>query len=88
MGLLSEPPARVETGVHHNAAMLLRQRGITVTQVVRVNPDSILYLGSRKRPMTAWLTYDGARLDVRPQSGFPAFPLVGLIPEPLLSRET
>lgn len=76
-----------EPAAHHNARMLLRQHGLTVTGIVRVEPDAILYLGVTRCPMTAWLHWTGARLDVTYEPGFPAWPTPGLEPSHILSRE-
>lgn len=74
-----------EDGVKRNAADLLRKRGISVKKVLWVFPDSIFYVGSKDRQMTAWLSYDGTRLDVTFEPGMPAWPTPGLVKQPLLS---
>lgn len=76
-----------ESPVNRNARTLLRQRGIPVKQVVRVNSDSILYVTPAGAPMTAWLHYTGTRLDLNYEPGFPAEP-AGWVPTPaVLDRD-
>ena len=78
MGRLSEPPQSAapdhEPGVHINALNLLRQRGVAVDRVIRVNTDSVLYISANGRPMTAWLAYREGRLDLGYEGGFQAVP--------------
>lgn len=62
------------TPVRRNARRMLRGEGVTVTEVVHVNPDSVLFLGCQGRPMTGWMSYAGGRLAVVCESGFVAEP--------------
>lgn len=70
--------AAVETfdGVKVNARNLLKQRGADISVVHRVDPDAILYFDRRSHARTAWLRYDGARLLIAFEAGWPAEPSV------------
>lgn len=78
--------AVVEPPVHADARSVLTSQNITVEEIVRVNPDSILYLGTSRRPFTAWLwRSDGGGLQVAYESGFAAVPTEGLVPRHTLN---
>lgn len=67
--------------LHQDAHNLLRQHGFGVTKIIRVNPESILYLSATGRPMTAWVRAEGKKLTVRHEPGFCAWPRHGLLSE-------
>lgn len=75
------PAAPTVPSAHVHALHLLRSKGLRVKEVVRVDPDSILYLDARDQPMTAWVQSDetGTKVEVRYEPGFPAEPTNGLI---------
>ena len=79
--------ASCEPAAHRHAAGLLRQHGLQVYDVVRVEADCILYLAGPRHPMTAWLSLAGARWQIASEPGFPAWPDPGLICEPTYEAE-
>lgn len=80
--------APVESPCHADARKLLTDHNITVDGIVRVNPDSILYLGTAKRPFIAWLWRTADRkLEIAYEPGFPAEATPGLVPRHILQPE-
>lgn len=74
--------------VNTDAAELLHKRGVIVTDIIRVDPDAILYRGSRGRAMTAWLGRDDCdQVTLAYEPGFPAYPSEGIVPCRSLARE-
>lgn len=57
-----------------NALLILHSQHIPAKNVVRVYPDSVLYLGADGAPCTAWLRRDPANftLSIHVEAGFPA----------------
>lgn len=65
MGTVTQPDC------HQDAADLLRRNGQTVTRVVAVDVDSVLYIDRYEKPRTAWLRRLGTGgLVVRSEPGF------------------
>lgn len=61
--------------VEQCAREALQSRGLTVTRILWVGSEAILFLGPQKRPMTAWVSRIGSQIrDVITESGFPAEP--------------
>jgi len=61
-----------------DATALLHACDRIVHRVIRCTPDSILYLGIKDRPMTAWLQREpDDSLVVYVEPGFPATPMTG-----------
>lgn len=58
--------------VESNAAEILRTHDLPCKQVIRVDTDSILFISGAGRAMTAWLTWDGAKIRLFVESGFKA----------------
>ena len=70
MGGVAEP------AVHQHAAALIRSRGIRVEEILHVDRDSVLFYGSRRRLLTAWIVVNpaGRVLAVACETGYPAEP--------------
>lgn len=70
-----------ESEVTRDAERLLDEHGLQFKEVVRVNPDSILYLSKAGSPMTAWVkvtptqTNTGTAISVSAEPGFPCEPV-------------
>ena len=81
MGRLAPPvakpvPPASDIAVHRHAAGLLCGRGIAVEEILHVSRDSVLFFGSRRRLLTAWIVVDpgGRVLAIACETGYPAEP--------------
>ena len=59
---------------HRHARQSFLQQKIPFTQIVRVNPEAVLYVDEEGRPMTAWSQSDGKAVKFYREPGFPAWP--------------
>lgn len=65
-------PAGPRRMVHDHACRLLRDHGVEIARVVRVDIDSVLYIDPAGRARTAWLHVHGTDLVVYDEAGFSA----------------
>ena len=67
-------PLPGESDVHAHARQQLTRVGIIVKQIIRVDPDSILFIGGKGFPMTAWLERNpqSGAMNIGYEQGFPA----------------
>ena len=59
--------------IEDTARKLLKKHGIKAKGVLRVDPDSILYIDEDEIAMTAWLRYRARNLEIVVEPGFVAF---------------
>ncbi len=71
MSAIGDP---VEPAVHKHAAAFLRDRGMRVKQIIRVDSESILYLNGAGRAMTAWIVTGIGATWTHTEVGFSAHP--------------
>lgn len=79
MGFLSHRPAAPiapRAASHRHAMATLRERGIPVARIVRVDPYAVSFLSQQGEIVTAWMVYveDREKCLIWTQPGLPAFP--------------
>jgi len=79
MSAIAEPAESLDV-VEECAKQALEAHGLTVTRILRVSTESILFIGPRDRPMTAWVSRLGTQIaDAVTESGFPAEPAAWVV---------